>query len=310
MHRFLLPFLVVSGAACGSDGVSLDDFSNAYVDAFCEGAVKCGSQPSVADCKASVALNNNSFLTLIDSAKSGSVKYNEDQAGACLDALKAPTCTFEGLHSEDACDGAFTGTIAQGGACVASAQCAGGASCEQTDENCDRDEMCCPGTCGAPSVEVAAGAPCGDNDICPANQYCKPPATGDIGTCTALLTSAGAACDSFFACADPMICNLFAETPTCERPVATGETCDPDALIACLDNEDHCNAMMKCAAPLADGAACESSSECALDSTCVGTCQQNVALGGTCSDSTADCLGSLECTSGTCQAAPAGMSCL
>lgn len=170
--------------------------------------------------------------------------------------------------------------------------------------------MCCPGTCGPPAVEVAAGAPCGDNDICPANQYCKPPATGDVGTWTALLTS-GAACDSFFACQDPMICNLFADMPTCEMPVATGQACNPDGIAPCIQDQDHCDdATMKCVGLLADGAACEFSSECAPDATCVGTCQQNVALGGACGDTTADGLGSLECISGTCQAGPAGMSCL
>jgi hypothetical protein len=315
MNRILSSLLVLSVAACGNDGVSIDDFSDAYIDAFCEGAVKCGSQPSVAACKASAGLDSYTFLTLIDGAKSGKITYNEDQAGACLDGFRSTTCSFEGLQGEDPCDAAFTGTIPMGGACVISAECAGGASCEQTDQNCDRDTMCCPGTCGAPSVVVAAGASCGENDICPANQYCKPPATGDVGTCTALLTSAGAACDSFFACANPMICNGFADMPTCELPVATGETCDPDALIPCLKDQDHCDDVtMKCAGPKADGAACEFSSECELDSTCAGatttTCQANVAVGGTCSDTTADCLGSLECTNGTCQLAPAGMSCI
>jgi hypothetical protein len=199
-----------------------------------------------------------------------------------------------------------------GGACFIGAECAGGASCEPTDMNCDSDTMCCPGTCGAPSVDVAAGAPCGDNDVCPDNQYCKPPATGDVGTCTALITAEGAMCDgSFFACADPMVCNLFADMPTCEKPVGTGEACKPDALIPCIQNSDHCDdTTMKCVGPLADGAACMASSECAADSTCAAdTCQKNVAVGGACSDTTADCLGSLECTSGTCQLGPAGMSC-
>jgi hypothetical protein len=310
MTRFLVPCLLLSVAACGSDGVSIDDFENSYLDAYCAGEVKCGYQPSVADCKASISLDGYTFLTLIDAAKSGTVKYNEEAAGSCLDSYREPTCRFDGLHTEDACEGTFTGTIPMGGACVISAECAGGASCTQTDENCDRDAMCCPGTCGAPTVEVAAGAPCGENDICPDNQYCKPPASGDVGTCTAFITTEGTACESFFACANPMICNLFADMPTCEKPVATGETCNPDALIPCLVNADHCDASMKCVGPLADGAACETSSECGPDSTCLATCTPNVTKGGACGDTTADCLGGLECTGGTCQLGPAGMSCL
>jgi hypothetical protein len=311
MNRFLVPCLLLSVAACGNDSVSLDDFDGAYLDAYCEGAVKCGSQPSVEACKASISLDNNTFLTLIDAAKSGTVHYDEDQAGACLDGFKSPSCQFDGLHTDDPCDGTFTGSVAMGGACFISAECAGGASCEQTDQNCDRDTTCCPGTCGAPSVDVAAGAPCGDNDICPDNQYCKPPATGDVGTCTALLTMEGAPCDSFFACANPMICNGFADMPTCERPATTGSACSPDAIIPCAGDSDHCDATtMKCVGPLADGSACEENSECAPDSTCATTCQPNITKGGACGDTTADCLGSLECTAGTCQLGPAGMSCL
>jgi hypothetical protein len=311
MNRFLAPCLVLSIAACGNDSVSIDDLKGAYIDAYCDGAVKCGSFASTAECHASVSIDNNSFLSVIDGAKTGSVKYSEDAAGSCLDALRNPSCTFEGLHGEDPCDDLFSGTVAMGGACTISAQCAGDASCEQTDQDCDRDVACCPGTCGASSVVVAAGAPCGENDICPSNQYCKPPASGDVGTCTALITTEGTACDSFFACQDPMICNGFADMPTCEKSAGTGETCKPDNLIPCAKDSDHCDAAtMKCVGPLATGATCEFSSECGPDSTCVDTCQKNLGVGGTCSDTTADCLGSLSCTNGTCQLGPAGMSCL
>jgi hypothetical protein len=272
--------------------------------------VKCGSEPSVAACKASISLDNNEFLTLIDGAKSGAINYNEDQASACIDSVRAPSCTFEGLHGDDPCGEAFTGSVAMGGPCFIGEECAGGASCEQTDDNCDSDTTCCPGTCGTPSVDVAAGAPCGPNDVCPDNQYCKLPETGDVGTCTALLTSAGAACDDFFACADPMICNLFSDMPTCEKSAGSGESCDPDALIPCVKDTDHCDATSTCVGALADGAACESSTECAPSSTCAGTCQANVAAGGACTEDGPSCLGSLECTNGTCQAPPAGMSCL
>jgi hypothetical protein len=309
MNRFLVPCLVLSIAACGNDSVSLDDFEGAYLDAYCEGAVKCGGQPSLAACKASLNLDTNSFLTLFGAAKSGTIKYDEEQAAACLDSVREPSCTFEGLHGDDPCSEALTGTVAMGGECFISAECVGGATCTATDENCDDNTMCCPGTCGTPSVDVAAGAPCGENDICPNNQYCKLPETGDVGTCTALLTSVGAACDDFFACADPMICNLLSETPTCEKSVGTGETCDPEALIPCVEDRDHCDESNTCVGPLAEGAVCESSSDCAADSTCLDTCQQNIAAGGACSANGPDCLGDLECVNGTCQLDPAGMSC-
>jgi hypothetical protein len=70
-------------------------------------------------------------------------------------------------------------------------------------------------------------------------------------------------------------------------------------------------ATMKCVGPLADGAACMSSSECKNDSRCISMkCTPDAAAGGACGDTVANCLGGLDCTNGTCTLPPAGTSCI
>lgn len=309
MNRLLCVVIAASAAACGSDGVSIDGFDDAYLDAYCEYQVRCQYQPSVAACKASEALNDSTFLTVVDGVRGGTISYDEEQAGACIDEIRDASCAFEGFHTTSACS-MFTGNVDFGGACFVSAECASDASCVPTDANCDPDVTCCPGTCGMGTAPVPAGGTCGENDTCVDGTYCKPGA-GDTGTCTALITSVGAACDSFVACANPMICDVFAASPTCIRPAGSGEMCDLESLIPCADSREYCDpATMKCAPAAAVGASC-ATADCVSFASCINdTCQADVEAGGTCSDATPDCLGSLECTNGTCQLEPAGMSCL
>lgn len=311
MFKLVLVFTALTATACGSDGVSIDDFSTKYSDAYCANQAKCQGAKTVAECKASQSLNDTSFLTLLEAVQNGTVKYDEGTGADCIDSVRGASCNFEGLYEENACEDLFVGTVAQGGACAIDAECAGSAPCNPTNVNCDSDVMCCPGTCGTAQVVVASGGSCGENDTCADGTYCKPPATTGNGTCTALITTSGAACDSFFACANPMVCNLFAAAPTCETSAPSGGTCNPDQLIPCADGREHCDgATLKCVGPLADGAPCETSSECANYASCTGTCQADLGVGATCNDTTPDCAGSLDCTNGTCQLPPAGMSCL
>lgn len=308
MTKHWLALLVATASACGSDSVSIDDYAAKYLDAYCASAVRCNDSATIAECKATNSLDSDGFATLLDAVHGGTVDFDGGQAQACLDQVTAQNCEFDGFHTTSACDDVFGGTVAQGGACAIDAECAGGASCVQTDMNCDPDMMCCPGTCGAPATTVASGGSCAAAGAeCAEGTYCN---GQDI--CAALVTTAGTACDSFAACANPMICNVFADMPTCEKPAATGETCSPDALLACIDFNNFCDPMtLKCVANLAVGAACTQETNCVGYATCVsGTCQKNSGVGGTCSDTGVDCLGSLDCTNGSCVAAPAGTSCL
>jgi hypothetical protein len=308
MQKHWLALVLVTASACGSDGVSIDDYAAKYLDAYCSYAVRCNDAPSVAECKASNSVNSGSSATLLDAVHGGTVGYDEGQAQACLDEVSGQNCNFEGFYTTSACEDVFEGKVAMGGACQLDTQCAGGANCNQTDMNCDPDVMCCAGTCGAASTPVAMGGSCAaETAECAAGTYCN---GSDV--CAALITTAGTACDSFLACANPMICNIFADSPTCEKPAGTGETCSLDALIPCADFSQFCDpATTKCVADLAVGASCPEGTDCVGYATCVsGTCQKNSAAGGTCSETGVDCLGDLDCTNGTCTAEPASTSCL
>jgi hypothetical protein len=304
--------LITMVVACGSDGVAIGDFAAEYEAATCKYSVRCESQPDAATCKESTDFDTDgTFLSLVDAVEKGTVAYDEEAAADCIAEAADASCMFVGFANDDsACSDVFRGTVPQGGACDISFECADYAACEPTDPNCDPDQMCCPGTCGTPQTEVAAGGTCGDNTYCAAGTYCKPTGT-DTGTCTARLTTEGAACDSLDACEGPMICDIFAMAPTCVKPAGDGETCDPEALIPCGDGRQHCDEMtLKCVDALPTGSPCETSSVCRNDATCSnGTCQPDGSVGDPCV--TTGCLGDLECDANdTCQPEPAGMSCL
>ncbi len=316
MSKLWLAVIASTAVGCGgSDGISIDNLLDSIQDASCEQAVRCQDQPDEATCKSTTFFNDTGSLTIIAGVKGGTIKYDSSKAEDCVDSIRDGSCAFEGFSSSDSpCEDMLSGTVAVGGACQISAECAGDARCAQTDPNCDSDMMCCAGTCMAGDPEVPSGGACGDNSgPCADGTYCKYTSqTG--GTCTSLITTAGTPCDSLDACAGNMICDIFANAPTCIQPAASGGTCDPAVLLPCADFREHCDeATMKCVPGLANGAACEFSGECRPDSTCAnGTCQVNAGVGGACPDDGVSCLGDLDCseTNMTCTAPTAGMSCL
>lgn len=316
MSKLWLAVIASTAVGCGgSDGISIDNLLNSIQDASCEQAVRCQEQPDEATCKATTFVNDTTSLTIVAGVKGGTIKYDSSQAQDCVDSIRDGSCEFTGFQSADSpCEDMLDGTVAVGGACQISSECSGDAICTQTDPNCDSDTTCCAGTCTAAEPEVAGGGTCGDTTgPCADGYYCKY-TSQTAGTCTAYITTAGAPCDSLDACAGTMICDIFANSPTCVQPAASGGTCDPNALLGCIDFREHCDeATMKCVPALAAGAACMYSFECRQDSTCAGgTCQVNVGVGGACPDSGVDCLGDLDCseTNMTCTAPTAGMSCL
>src|SRR3954453_11596345 len=160
--------VALSVAACSGGGISIDDYPGALKDAYCTSDVKCGSQPDSKSCKDSLIFAGNDYESTLAAIDKGTVKFDEDAAQDCVDEAKGGSCKFEGVHSaDDPCGKVFTGTIPTGGACEIDLECANNASCTQTDQNCDRDTACCPGTCGAaPKVAQAIGATCADSTEC------------------------------------------------------------------------------------------------------------------------------------------------
>jgi hypothetical protein len=107
-----------------------------------------------------------------------------------------------------------------------------------------------------------------------------------------------------------MLCDIFANAPTCFAPAPSGGACNPDLLLPCADFREHCDSSMKCVGALPAGSTCMYNSECRPDHSCVGTCMPNAGAGGSCPQDGVDCLGDLDCTNSVCTAPAAGMSCL
>jgi len=279
MRKFLIGCLFASlAAACGGgdDSISFPDFPDELINAQCDNGVQCGSFPDDASCQAASDIDPGQVQTIQNAIDDGTIIFHEDAAAACVDFQASQDCDFPGFHSDvdNPCADIFEGTVAVGGACDIDIECADQGLCNPTDPNCDPNTACCPGTCeaGQPINEnVAIGGTCNDTSECVSTAYCKVPQGADTGTCTAVITQDGAACDpdSFFdSCANPMICDIFAASPICETPQPTGAACVDSDLLPCIDSRDICEAGT-CAPAHEPGEPCPMGNECIGYATCV-----------------------------------------
>jgi hypothetical protein len=310
--------VVVFAAACGNS-VSITDFAAKYIDATCKYDVACQLMPDTATCKAALFIDDNYYETIVALVKAGTIKYSGDEAGSCIDQQASLTCSYTGFRPDpnDPCTKIFTGTVAAGGACLVSEECAGaGATCPQTDPMCDPTTACCPGTCMAAAAKLPLGGNCGSSAQCADNAYCS----DKTNQCTAVVTTSGGACEGLDGCANPMFCNedLQSFTGTCMTAVASNATCDATTLIPCSDVRDYCNLMTtKCTRNSPVGAVCDSTTPQTTGTLCVGyaecnnsTCVAHPKAGATCDAMNGPtCLGDLGCTNSVCTLPPKGTSC-
>ncbi len=273
--RFAHPLfhLLLAGAlaACGGGGLDIGDLDEALVDALCDRGARCGAYTSEADCRDSLAGN----LTQIEQAvQSGRASYDADKAEACIDALRATSCdrTAEDNRVDAAaCDGAFRGTVADGGTCYQGVECVSG-SCEVGDCNL----ACCVGVCDPTIAAAAIGQACPDGD-CVDGGFC------DEATATCLaLKPAGQACAGDAECGYGLYCSAV-----CTEGPDRGQAC-PDEF--CANLGDRCDpASTTCAGRGARGAACRASfvglADCQQPLVCDEvslTCQDRPAVGEAC----------------------------
>lgn len=310
------PLLLLTLIGCGgTDPIDFVALPNALQDAQCAFQVECEGMPDIATCRESLLFDDGEIGTIDAAIEGGTVAYDGEAAAACVDRIRGQGCRFPGFHIANPCADMFTGLLQEGEACIASIECEGSGICEETDINCDRSIACCPGTCvGGGIVESPIGGPCEDDDECALQAYCDFPDSPDPGVCTALVATEGAACDELSACVNPMICELdFMTQPfvgTCETPAATGQSCDPDALIACNDARDFCDAAGTCVAAVDVGSACSPDIACIGFASCVNSlCVADPSIGDPCTDTGPNCLASLECNGTTCVAPPSGPTC-
>jgi len=301
-------------AGCGSDSISIEDLPDEVKDARCDNLVRCEGVVDRATCDAAVVAANEQVPEIKAGIANGTIKYSSGKAGDCVDELSGESCEFTGLHNPSACSDILSGTVATGGACTIDEQCANHGECAPTDDSCNPSTACCAGTCAGGTTESALGGPCDDEmHTCAATAYCKTAETGP-GTCTALVTAEGGACDELAACVNPLYCNLNFQTGVgaCKKPAASNAACSRMDLLPCADGRDYCNATsLTCVRRVAVGAACSAMAPCVNYASCVtGTCQADIPLGGTCNpQSGADCAGDLDCVGTTCQVPAAGPVC-
>lgn len=304
-------------AACGGGGggtANVRDFLDSTHDSICDFQVRCGAFPDKATCLA-VTFGNAEQETIIADVEAGRVDYDSGKAGDCLsviDGLKCDTASLLDSNLGATCSAVFSGHVAIGATCVNNEQCVDGAAC-QKGSGCTAEDACCAGSCvAAPDTEVAMGGDCSQNRNCVSGTYCS-----SADTCDARITQEGAACDSFSACASPLVCNISITTGmgTCYKPVGHGVACDPDVLLgSCSEVADYCNrTTLVCTTRGKDGDACDAndSESCVAYAACVtDTCKEKPVAGEACVvDSSSQCLGDLECTASVCTAPPAATAC-
>jgi hypothetical protein len=320
MRKTLLCLLVLGSSACGGGGggaIGFGEFPDELESADCDFEVECGLMPDVGTCQDALAFDDGEIGSLQVAIDAGTVLFDEDAAGACVDSVRNQGCAFPGFHIDDPCVDVFAGTVAEGGACNIDAECSGNALCEATDPACDPTVACCPGTCGPSTEPQPIGGACESSSDCEDDAFCNIPAGQQAGTCDALITQQGASCNDFAACANPMICEItdFQNfVGTCEIPAAREATCDPNRLIPCTDLRDYCDPTATTCTPAIDvGGACDDDAGvfCLGFASCINlTCTADPGLGETCpTDGSQSCLGSLGCDNGTCALGPSSPVC-
>jgi hypothetical protein len=295
---------------CGSGGISIDELPSELERRACARAVACGGAESQTACESTAFVAESSDVqTVVAAVKRGTVKYDGDSARVCLDAI---TTDCADLVEPDACDDVFRGTVAAGGVCVTSTECAGGGRCLKSD-SCT--VSCCAGTCEAVGAPIAIGGACDilSSTPCVEGAYC-----GNNGTCT-VRQPVGAPCQgALHECVEPAVCLYLPDgsSETCTVISSEpGAACVPGANYGCGRADETCNATAsRCTKLAAPGANCQDSKDCVSYAYCddaAGTCKARPALGQACDNAASVyCVGGLMCRNGTCVEPTAGTACV
>lgn len=306
-------------ADTGGDGPSFDQFAtdlpSTYREAACRSAFECpeGQDPGLsrflfsrfatqADCEA----NLPDFYLPVDipsqsEIDDGQTTYNPAMAQQCLDALSqilagdACTLALEAEPRIESCHAAFSGSTADGEACLGDYQCESGL--------CDPNATNCYGEC------VSAGAlgdTCGTNAVpgCKPWLTCQQDANGDEVCVEVGASASGESCTNDFGCEGSTECDLEGDPKQCQTTALKndGDTCAASDFCAagtqCVGADRFTDGT--CTAPKAMGDTCAETDECQWGLYCdesSGQCSETLAEGADCEDSDAcgfrsDCSGS------------------
>jgi hypothetical protein len=299
--------LVTATGCDGGGAIPFDQLQPSLLGAVCHLEVLCGIFPDAATCMVSVYAEPHLFDTLGPDIASGKVVYDGAKARACVDSINGlSSCDRSALATLDldpvcGANTVFKGTVAAGGPCFFSEECAAAGTCQKTDTSCTSD-MCCAGTCIAMPAPLpvggdcsVAGATCASGTVCVFDSSTSPPTE----TCQTPV-GIGAPCVSVNSCTDPLYCDVTSKT--CQSPVATGEACNPsNASLGCNNPHDLCDpTTMICTAKLGLGSVCNTGGTCASYAVCdtaTSTCVERPTTGASC-----DPTNGPSCLGGTCDA--------
>lgn len=282
-------------ALVGCGGIAFDDFERERRDAQCYYELRCKALSSAADCEGHFDQLMIKSPSLPAAVREGIVRYDEDAAQSCVDALASLSCDVtQQLGALDSCSEVYEGTLADGAACGFDLECKSG-SCATL--SCP--DACCPGMCRPtrplPDIDEACSTFCVDGAYC-----------GVDSLCHASLPK-GAACDGSTICAYGLYCSGASTggSGICKAMPQDGEPCDgPCALYGSVCLEGICQP-----GGLA-GDACATDADCSVFYTCNSDqrCGNHPGLGMECMGR---CSGDAYCDNGVCvEQKPNGVSCL
>lgn len=288
--RIAITYLLVAG--CGGDGLDInanqDNVCSEIAKVACHNMYQCCSEAEIEDflgvseprteeqCHFDVTVICERNLATLDwSIAEGRASFDAAVMNACLDALVAPEGICASVESAlpwaEACmNAAWVGTVADGGECYYSYECAG------ADSYCNAGRTCAslPGD----------GQPCSPQG-CASGLFCN------AGTCDALLT-AGSPCTSNFQCDAGLFCDFDAVTPVCAALRAPGDACTSNSMCASF----------QCLPGTCSG----TNQTCYANDDCFGHCEDDNSFcfdasdcgNGTCSVNNVPCQSDFDCTGG------------
>jgi hypothetical protein len=294
----------VAGGCDGKVGDAVGDgtpvgqeaLASTLAKGLCLGLATCcqsiGQAVDVASCEAQIQTQFEFPAT------SATIKYDPTLGGQCAADLRSSMASCYSLDDMPACEAMFAGTVAPGGACSSSRECAQPASGYAS---------CTPSAAGATSVCSANSS----NQHGALGQTCSGTCTsggdGSVGCSGVTIPSGGdgppagsASCYTN----DGLYC--VSATWTCQPLVALGGHCTEYS--ACVDDAQCDTAAAQCVPKAAIGEPCSFSTDCSPGAYCGAnrSCQPKKSDGQTCSSGSAYdecsgyCLSADEASSGTC----------
>jgi hypothetical protein len=302
----------LSTAACGDDGgdgggPAFEELPSILAERLCPELLSCfdeRTQQTVfgddgCQDRLIAQLEDGDFAYVQDAIEAGRVDYEPSAIDACLQAIRGVGCELSTtrVFEHEACERAFSGSIALGDDCNVDAECEGIAFCKR--------EGSCPGTC---SERLGPGDPCEEDDDCEDGLACP----DELRTCAALAEEPGESCGGGVSgsCRADLVCigedEAMGTAGTCVSRAdlfagQLGDPCDFDAGelcevgLSCIVESiaDDGTTEILCAEPVGSGEDCKFGvpSPCPIDEYCDadiqvgmndGTCRPLPGAGDAC----------------------------